>query len=251
VQIGSWKNQDSDWDIGILKDVLCNVIKQTISKCEFPGILLSGGVDSSILAIIANSYRDIPCFTIGSSHNHPDVVASCKLADLYQFEHYVYIPPVAIIQRVKESNNFKFPGDECVYIALQFASHFVSDVISGDGIDEQMGGYWWHANKCDDYASTEKAFEHFWNVLESDHLSPMFESASSIGVNLWWPFLHEVIIDYINRIPLRDRVEGGVSKYIWKKLAASSGVPEYIIDRPKQGFIGALTEVQKVKRGRL
>ncbi len=234
-----WKVSPTSYSLDGLLDVVVHSIDSTMELSATPGILLSGGVDSSILAILANSRSPVPCFTIGSSLEHPDVVAASRLASEKGWDLKVLVPGNTTIDRVNKELS-TYPGDGGVYLALEFLSHFSSDVMAGDGIDEQMGGYWWHVHTSDRFKSMEDAFEWFWDNLEPAHLTPMFNSAVRVGVNVHWVYLDQVVVNYISGIPLADRVMGGVGKAIWKDLARMIGVPDWVIDRPKKGFVNAL-----------
>lgn len=239
-QIGNWEINESLYNVKDLLGLIELSIKDSLDKSTNPGVLLSGGIDSSILALLVQKFANVPYFTIGSSLSHPDVIAASKLAKEFDLKLFIYIPSrrdVILSSGLVKTN---FPGDEIVYLALQFASHFVTDILAADGIDEQMGGYWWHINKSFKCPTVESAFKHFWDKLESDHLTPMFESAKQANVNVRWVYLYPEIVNYINRIPLDDRVKDGESKAVWKQLARSIGVPEWVIIRKKKGFVDAL-----------
>ncbi len=231
VQIGKWKVNPTDYSLRGLLDEVTDSITTALDSIDKPGILLSGGVDSAVLAVLANRQATVPCFTIGSFLQHPDVNAATRLAAEYGWNLSVLLP----------CNISDRSGDNAVYMALGFASHFVSGVLAGDGIDEQVGGYWCHSHDSDRFTSTEETFEFFWNRLEPDHLEPMFKSATTIGIDVHWVYLDGRVVNYISRIPLSDRVHDGVSKAVWKDLARLVGIPDWVINRPKLGFVGALS----------
>ena len=55
------------------------------------------------------------------------------------------------------------------------------------------------------------------------------------------PFLARDLVDFCLTLPAKDRVRGGETKYLLKKLAARH-VPAEVIYRPKEGFIPPLAE---------
>jgi len=182
----------------------------------------------------------IECFTIGGSSQHPDLISAMSFADQYDFDLRIHVPDT-IRKRLKKGEvNGGYPGDEAVLVALEFASKFVTDIIATDGIDEQMGGYWWHVNRTPELPTVESAFEHFWNELEPKHLEPMYHSARKVGISVHWVFLHPLVVEYISRIPLEERVKDNLTKAYWRDAARLIGVPESIIGRPKRGFVHAL-----------
>lgn len=237
-RIGSWRVTNGQYSHAGLINVLNTAINKALARSQRPGILLSGGVDSSLLALLAKEqYPNISCFTIGSSLEHPDVMSAMRLATEFDLDLRVYLPNKEAIaaagQRAKTNN----PGDDAVLLALEFAGKFVTDILVADGIDEQMGGYWWHVHRL----NTEQVFEYFWNQMEQKHLGPMFNSAELVGVNVHWVYLAPEVVDYIARIPLAERIRNSIGKAYWKETAKQVGVPEWIINRPKRGFVHALT----------
>jgi asparagine synthetase B (glutamine-hydrolysing) len=238
-----------------MRRILCEVMSELLDRVTNPLLLLSGGVDSAVLAkvMVQIAEGDVTCLTIGESWNHPDMVASKVLFQYLSFVHIKHVPRKGDIARAEEILKFSgtdiCPGDEGVFLALEKAAAFgYTDVIAGDGIDEQVGGYWWHVNP---EKPLDEVFAGFWDDLDSGHFGPMARSADIAGVTVHWPYMDERILEYISRIPLEERVKYKVQKYWWKEFAKYIGVPEQIADRPKQGFIHALvgSEQRKASNG--
>lgn len=240
-QIGSLiRNNHPPFSVDGLVDRLQETVSETFAiSNETFGLLLSGGVDSSVLALLMKPWNT-PCFTIGRSIDSPDILAAMKLAKENDINLYVHIPSSEEIKKVKERVTTDFPGDENVLIALEFSSKFISSLFATEGIDELMGGYWWHLKKTEYCSTIEEAFEYSWNHLESDHLTPMFEAAKQTNMNIHWIYLQPYISDYIAGLPFEKRIENG-NKSIWKEVAKKIGVPQWVIDRPKKGFVDALS----------
>ncbi len=211
-----------------------------MDKNDKLGILLSGGIDSSVLALLANELKPTPCFTIGVNEGQADIISARRLAAQYGWDLRVYLAPQSRIEELQKNMKFNYQGDDAVYLAIEFASQFVAGLLATDGIDELMGGYWWHTHKSDRFQSIEQAFEYFWGELEPKHLSPMFSSAKTLGMDLYWIYLYPEVTEYIKRIPLIKRVGLGKSKIIMRQLAKRIGLPKWVIDRPKRGFCDAL-----------
>jgi asparagine synthetase B (glutamine-hydrolysing) len=247
VQIDKFKYDPQKYNIDELIKILKDTIDKSLSKPT--GLLLSGGVDSTIMAILIKEiYGNIKCFTIGKSVNHPDLMAGIKIAK------ELGLPSISMVvsdemekefqQKLIESNTDIFPGDVGVLIALDLCKeHGFDNVIATDGIDEMMGGYWWHANKSDKFATIYDTFEYFWDKLDSDHLTSLYRSADIVGINIHVPYLDCEVIDYISKIPLEDRIKDKIPKYLWKECALQLGTPQWVIDRPKIGFVDALNKI--------
>jgi len=220
-------------------------IEDALKSISQPGILLSGGVDSSLLAVLAAEYNpDIPCFVVGDNKMNPDVQAAKRLAEEKELKLYSYILDleqiIAVKQELKECINLNiYEGDECVFAALKFAvSKGVTGIVATDGIDELMGGYWGHRDRIR-FPDLEDAFNHFERQLEEKHLEPMRRSAEFHGLDLIFIYRRNRLIELLSMIPLEDRIKGNVGKAVWKEIAQMAGVPLWVIEREKKGFVDA------------
>jgi len=226
-------------------EILDFVVEKTLCFAKRPGILLSGGIDSSLLAILAAKHcPDIPCFTVGQYITNQDVQAAIRLAKEKKLNLYIHLlnpKEISIVKRELTKNIIIHEGDECVLAALKFAAPFVTDIIATDGIDELMGGYWGHRDRKR-FPDIKDAFKYFWDELEEKHLTPMNRSAECHDLNLIFVYLLPEIVGRLSKISLEDRIKGNISKAVWKEIALMAGVPLWVIERKKQGFVDAFKE---------
>jgi asparagine synthetase B (glutamine-hydrolysing) len=232
------------------KEDFLQVTKQAVldgfkkMKGNRPGVLLSGGVDSAILAILAHQFNpDTRYFTIGPNYNHPDVVSATRFAKEMNFKLDVYIPSQKTREEARKLFTSEYSdGDEAVLLILLKASKYATDVLCTDGIDELMGGYWEHWNYKIRKQPIGYAFNKFWDQLEPFHLKPLNSSGIKAGVNIITVFTDDKFIEYVSHIPYEDRVSCDTGKILWKDIARMIGVPEWVIQRKKLGFCDALKE---------
>ncbi|HYH16228.1 MAG TPA: asparagine synthase (glutamine-hydrolyzing) [Flavisolibacter sp.] len=124
------------------------VERQLMSDVEV-GILLSGGVDSSLVAAIAKSKVDkVKAFTVGFDDKELDERANAKAtADFLKLDHYTaevkfsnflseFEELVRIVEEPVDSGSFF-----SMYTLSKLASSKVKVVLSGQGADEPLGGY--------------------------------------------------------------------------------------------------------------
>lgn len=126
------------------------VQRQLLSDVEV-GILLSGGVDSAIVAALACeiSGKPLKAFTVGFSgaHREDEVEDAAETAELLGLEHHV--------KRI-DFTDFLGSMRECVriveeplattsiipmYYLAELAAQHVKVVLTGQGADEPLGGY--------------------------------------------------------------------------------------------------------------
>lgn len=126
------------------------VKRQLISDVEV-GVLLSGGIDSAVVAALAqkNSSSSLKAFTIGFDGNHieDEIEAAKETAELLGLDHYskkinfenflaIFKETTRIIEEPLATTSV-IP----MYYLAQLASQHVKVVLTGQGADEPLGGY--------------------------------------------------------------------------------------------------------------
>lgn len=116
---------------------------------ESIGTLLSGGIDSTIIAAIAKKYiPNVKTFSVGfSEQGYSEIDRAKETAEKLGLENisYVITPEECIevlpkiVQTLEEP--FADPAVIPLYIALREAKKHVGTVLSGEGADELFGGY--------------------------------------------------------------------------------------------------------------
>lgn len=160
----------SDWDQqdwqNAIEDKLRVAVRRRMNIADVPvGILLSGGLDSSLLVALAveEGARDLRTFSIGFE-DHPDEAGSefefsDQVVARYQTQHHKYhIPNEQALTRLPEAIlNMAEPifGQDAIgfYLLSEQVSQSVRVVQSGQGADEVFAGYFWYPQMAN---STEK-----------------------------------------------------------------------------------------------
>lgn len=210
---------------------------------------LSGGLDSSfclakIRQLLGRNAR-INTYTTGCHAKHPDVLAARAVSNLFQTFHHEWIASPAQIKEMEDRERSYNPKTENaraeagVWLTYQYISEsMVKSVISHDGIDELLGGYWLHRN-FDNVGRKQEVFQRLWSQLKDNHLSPLVFKAGIFGISVIFPYLNRDLVEYITRIPVGLRTDKFVSKKPLRKIAEKY-LPKWVIDRPKIGFCDAL-----------
>jgi len=254
---------DLTWDLKGLRLVFLNTFffSATDSMLSNNGrvfIALSGGIDSSYCVAEIREFCGKNCpidtFTVGSSEQHPDVVHAKIIAELFNTEHHCLIPNNRDIREVnllseKQPQLFseeKGKNGYGVFFLLQMVKKYAKEIgipgqpvlITHDGIDELLGGYWPH-RKFETQHETEEIFETFWRELPEKHLIPLKRKADFHDVIPLHPYLHRSVVEYISHIPVEERTSRAESKIPLRRLAEKVLPPE-IINRRKLGFCDAM-----------
>ncbi|UQB41838.1 N-acetylglutaminylglutamine amidotransferase [Thiomicrospira microaerophila] len=145
----AWLNQTHD--------LLKQSVMKRLDAADVPvGVLLSGGLDSSlIVALLAEAgAQDIRTFSIGFEDAPEEKGSEFEYSDLvverYQTKHHKYIVPNAeVLPRLPEAIDAMsepMVGQDAVafYLLSEQVSKDVKVVMSGQGADEVFGGYFWY-----------------------------------------------------------------------------------------------------------
>ncbi|MDQ3810519.1 MAG: asparagine synthase (glutamine-hydrolyzing) [Chloroflexota bacterium] len=129
-------------------DALRAAVQSHLSADVQVGLTLSGGIDSTLLALFARELGTDPLltFTIGDDVDHPDVRQAAYVADaikadhvphIVSFEEYIEAIPGFVAAEERPSRLHGVP----FYMLSQHVGRHVKAVVHGEGADELFGGY--------------------------------------------------------------------------------------------------------------
>jgi asparagine synthase (glutamine-hydrolysing) len=149
------------------------------------GVLLSGGLDSSLLvALLAEQgVADLMTFSVGFE-DHPEEPGhefdySDAVAEHFATRHHQFhIPNSQVLQRLPEAVEAMgepMVGQDAVafYLLSEQVSKSVKAVLSGQGADEVFGGYYWYpAMAADtDGPPVERFRRHYFDRDQAEYLA--------------------------------------------------------------------------------
>lgn len=130
--------------------LLLSAVESTVVADVPVGTFLSGGIDSSLISLMADEITDgsLPSFTLGFSDNQFDETPfATAVADYRGLDHMVLRVGVeelaSMIFEIPKIYDEPFADSSQIATAIisKFASQHVKVVIGGDGADEIFGGY--------------------------------------------------------------------------------------------------------------
>ena len=165
---------EKEWQEKI-HDALKLSVKRRIEIADVPvGVLLSGGLDSSLLvALLAEQgVKDLKTFTIGFE-DHPDEKGnefeySDPVAERYATDHQKFhVPNEQVLQRLPEAIDAMaepmFAQDAVAfYLLSEQVAQKVKVVQSGQGADEVFAGYFWYPKMHEAKGSVLDRFRPFY-----------------------------------------------------------------------------------------
>jgi asparagine synthase (glutamine-hydrolysing) len=212
-------------EIAELKEALDESVRDNM--CE--GILLSGGLDTSIIATIAAKHSPkLKAFTIAFGEA-PDLEYSTRLAGRLSMEHHILtldekdltagIKPT--IEMLHSFDPMGIRNSTAIYLGLKYAKKHVKSVMTGDGGDELFFGYSFLGKMSEkallDYASRLYRTMHFSSI----------ELGEKLGIKVAAPFISGKVKRIAFALDPKLKIRDGVGKWILRKAYESELTPEF------------------------
>jgi len=226
------------------------------------GVLLSGGLDTSIVALIAK--RHVPglkAFTVTREGFDEDLKYARRVAQFLELDHRVRFFNErelmdAAFEAASTLNNSEY--EACVpslikqgivegyteavgpttlapiYIAMRFAREYVDSIYTGDGADELFIGYNSIVSFIDFIASSGD--EPFASDFERELSSRVFQAydlrypymlGCALGLKVKAPYLSTEVSEFARRIPVDYKVRSEGEK-VWGKWLLRKAFEEYL-----------------------
>ncbi|MDO5850854.1 MAG: asparagine synthase-related protein, partial [Methanobacteriaceae archaeon] len=258
-------------DYEVYKDLIfANLIESVYKRVngkDKVGLIFSGGVDSSILAVILKEIAiqrmelinegtdinplNIKLFAVGLE-NSQDIKMSRRIADELDLELEEIIINEDIIARytkdvlyaIEEANIMKLGVGMTMFIASKFMAEEGYDLaISGQGADELFGGYnrylkhFENNTLSDAYFDLDSEIRHDIENMYHVNLERDYAVCAINGVELRLPFLDKNLVNLAMNCPANYKIKDSediLRKHILRDVAREFGLPDYICDRPKK-----------------
>jgi asparagine synthase (glutamine-hydrolysing) len=216
-----------------IRELLENEVEKCINNgCE--GILLSGGLDTSILAYISsNKTKNFKAFTLKFLQSS-DVSYAKKLCEILKIKHYILdIDYEDLIENLKGTikilkifEPMEIRNSVAIYSILNFSKNYVSGVMTGDGADELFFGY-------DFLIKMEKDERKIYaeKMWEKMHFSSM-DIGKFLEIKIFTPYLSDGIKKYAINLGDDFKINGNTGKWILRK-AFEGLIPDEFIWRVK------------------
>ncbi len=251
--------KDNPVDISDLKRSLEAAVQRQLMSDVPYGVLLSGGLDSSIISAIAKKYAakriendsktdawwpQLHSFAVGLK-GAPDLKAAKKVADYIGTVHHEINYTVQegldairnVIYYIETYDVTTVRASTPMYLlARVIKSMGIKMVLSGEGADEVFGGYLYFHKAPDAKAFHEETVRKISKLYLYDCLRAN-KSLSAWGVEGRVPFLDKEFLDVAMRLNPEAKMSPG--KVIEKKIlreAFSDMLPDEVVWRQKEQF---------------
>jgi asparagine synthase (glutamine-hydrolysing) len=226
-----------------LEKLLFQAVRKRVPNKKF-GLLFSGGVDSTFLAVLLKKMGyDFTCYT-----------AACVQEGLKAPEDLVYAKEVAkalglrlkvstlavsrvpallkkIVPLIEDTNVTKVCVALPFFVACKQASKDGCKVIfSGLGSEEIFAGYQRHKNSAD---INKECLSGLLKLYERDlYRDDVVTMHNNLELRL--PFLDKELVSYALRIPAEYKLKGDSDKIVFRKVAENAGLAPGFSQRKKR-----------------
>lgn len=251
------KNNKSD--VTVLRKALEDAVHRQLMSDVPYGVLLSGGLDSSIISAVAKKFAarrvetedlkdawwpQLHSFAVGLKES-PDLAAARKVAEHIGTVHHEVNFTIEegldalrdVIYHIETYDVTTIRASTPMYLlARVIKSMGVKMVLSGEGSDELFGGYLYFHKAPDPKAFHEETVRklgklHLYDCLRAN------KSLAAWGVEGRVPFLDKEFMDVAMRLNPADKMAGNgkIEKYILRK-AFEDYLPKEVAWRQKEQF---------------
>jgi len=251
--------KDNESNIEELRKALEAAVERQLMSDVPYGVLLSGGLDSSVISAIAKKFSpkriesgntqdawwpQLHSFAIGLEGS-PDLAAAREVAEhIGTIHHEIHFTVQEgldalrdVIYHIETYDVTTVRASTPMYLLARFIKSMgVKMVLSGEGSDEIFGGYlYFHKapNPEEFHKETVRKIKnlHLYDCLRAN------KSLASWGVEGRVPFLDKEFLDVAMRLNPKDKMAGNgkIEKWILRK-AFENYLPEKIVWRQKEQF---------------
>lgn len=212
---------DSMDDAKALLSAFRSAMRGTVDADEV-GVLFSGGLDSSIIAILAAEVADVTLYTVGVEGSH-DLEAGRSASEALGLGWEPLLIDRSEIVAAVEGLVALTGNRNPVSLSFEMPLYFVAKgsagrlLVSGQGADELFAGYARYASMT--LEEKGRQMDADMSKLMEETLDREMAIAGHHGKELRHPFLHPDSVAAVNSIPMERRVGPESSKELLREVA--------------------------------
>ena len=242
-------------DLLEIREALTEATRKRLMSDVPIGVLLSGGLDSSLTSSIAarllkEKGKDLHSFSIGLDADAPDAKAARKVAEFlgtkHQEVHFTIEQGIEILDKLIWHLETYDVTSVRASTPMYFLSKAITDmgikvVLSGEGADEIFGGYLYFRNAPTTEDFQKETIERVQKLFTADLLRAD-KSTMAHGLEARVPFLDKAFLDVAMTIKGEEKqpkTYDGKEKYILRKAFDTPDnpyLPDEVLWRQKEQF---------------
>lgn len=242
-------------DLLEIREALTEATRKRLMSDVPIGVLLSGGLDSSLTSSIAarllkEKGKDLHSFSIGLDADAPDAKAARKVAEFlgtkHHEVHFTIEQGIEILDKLIWHLETYDVTSVRASTPMYFLSKAITDmgikvVLSGEGADEIFGGYLYFRNAPTTEDFQKETIERVQKLFTADLLRAD-KSTMAHGLEARVPFLDKAFLDVAMTIKGEEKqpkTYDGKEKYILRKAFDTPDnpyLPDEVLWRQKEQF---------------
>lgn len=246
---------DQELDLKLIRETLTEATRKRLMSDVPIGVLLSGGLDSSLTSAIASRLlaetgKKLHSFSIGLNADAPDAAAARKVAEFLETEHHEVHFTVEEGFKILDKLIWHLETYDVTSIRASTPMYFLSKaitdlgikvVLSGEGADEIFGGYLYFRNAPSTEDFQKETIERVQKLFTADLLRAD-KSTMAHGLETRVPFLDKEFLEIAVRIKAEEKMPktyDGKEKYILRKAfdtPKNPYLPGEVLWRQKEQF---------------
>lgn len=245
-----------------IRTLLTAAVKKRLMAERRIGCLLSGGLDSSLVAALLvklvkeeNLPYKIQSFAIGMGDS-PDIEAARQVAKYIGTEHHEVTFTPEDVMRVLDKVIYQLETPDITTVRASVGMYLIADfikrrsdttvVFSGEGADEVAQGYIYFRDAPSADVAHDDSLRLLRNIYLFDGLRADRTTAAH-GLELRVPFLDLQFTNYYLGLPAAMRQpQGGVEKHLLRSAFDSTDLlPKSILWRHKEAFSDGVASAKK------
>ena len=250
-----YENANNELKLTEIREALTEAVHKRLMGDLPVGVLLSGGLDSSLISSIAarllkDSGKKLQSFSIGLNADTPDNKVARKAAEFLGTEHHEIHFSVKegielldqIIQNIETYDIISVRAGVPMYLLSKAISEKgIKVILSGEGADEIFGGHLYFRNAPSSEEFQDETIERVQKLFTADLLRAD-KTTMATGLEARIPFLDTAFLDVAIRIKTEEKqpkTYDGIEKYILRKAfdtPENPYLPAEVLWRQKEQF---------------
>ncbi|CAA9202098.1 Asparagine synthetase B [glutamine-hydrolyzing] [Flavobacterium bizetiae] len=248
-------NANKALDFALVRESLIEATRKRLLSEVPVGVILSGGLDTSLISSIASgllkdSGKKLPSFSIGLDADSPDNIMARKAAEFLGTDHheihFTVEEGVAVLEKViyhiETYDIISVRSSVPMYLLSKaIADQGVKVILSGEGADEIFGGHLYFRNAPSAEEFQDETIERVQKLFTADLLRAD-KTTMAHGLEARIPFLDKDFLDVAIRVKTEEKqpkTYDGVEKYILRKAFDTPEhpyLPAEVLWRQKEQF---------------
>ena len=242
-------------DLDLIRNTFIEATRKRLMSEVPVGVLLSGGLDSSLISaiatrLLAGNGKKLHSFSVGLDADAPDNVAARKAAEFLGTEHHEIHFSVEegvqilekVIYHIETYDIISVRSGVPMYLLSKaIADKGIKVILSGEGADEIFGGHLYFRNAPSAEEFQDETIERVQKLFTADLLRAD-KTTMAHGLEARIPFLDAAFLDVSIRIKTEEKqpkTYDGVEKCILRQAFDTPEdpyLPEEVLWRQKEQF---------------